>query len=129
MQYGFKVVIAPWREGAGGVIPGFADIFRNNSSKNGLLTVELAPNDVDEIFAMAETGDPLEATADLEAQTVTFHRDGADRTFEFSIDAGVKDTLLRGLDDIDLTLEHEDAIRAFEAQLPEWASMTAGPEA
>ena len=113
-QYGFKAVIAPWRGGGDKHIPGFADIFKNNSFGNGLLVIELASAEVDWIFAAAK-GRKLEATVDLAAQTVTVH--GAEeRVFKFDITPDVKEKLLSGLDAIGLTLAHEAEITAFEAK-------------
>ena len=113
-QYGFKVVIAPWRGEGDKRIPGFADIFKNNSAGNGLLLIELASADVEWIFAAAK-GRKLEATVDLAAQIVTFHGD-AERVFSFEITPDVKEKLLSGLDAIGLTLTHEADIAAFEAK-------------
>ena len=89
-DYGFHAIIAR----------SFADIFRNNCTKNGLLPIELAP---EECRAIAERG---KARVDLEAQTVD--------EFHFEIDPEIKHRLLNGLDDISLTLQQGDAIDAFE---------------
>lgn len=105
-QQGFKVVIAPIE----GDIPGFADIFRNNCSKNGILTVQLSSEDVDKIFELAEADEPLEATVNLEEQTVTF----GDHVFSFDADQAVKKKLLLGLDDIGESLMFVDDIESFE---------------
>ena len=113
-QYGFKAVIAPWRGEGDKHIPGFADIFKNNSCGNGLLAIELSSDDVQWIFDAAK-GRQLEATVDLVSQTVTVH--GAqERKFHFEITSDVKEKLLGGLDAIGLTLAHEAEITAFEAQ-------------
>ncbi len=113
-QYGFKAVIAPWRGEAGKRIPGFADIFKNNSYGNGLLVIELSSDEVQWIFDAAK-GRKLEATVDLAAQTVAVH--GAEeRVFRFDITPDVKEKLLNGLDAIGLTLRHEAEIAAFEAK-------------
>jgi 3-isopropylmalate/(R)-2-methylmalate dehydratase small subunit len=105
---------APWAlEGLGIraiVAPSFADIFRNNCAKIGILTVVLPQEDIDRLVARAEDAPGFEATVDLETQTVTFG--GASRQFEIS--ASVKRNLLQGLDDIALTLQEEDKIAAFE---------------
>ncbi|WP_372808731.1 3-isopropylmalate dehydratase small subunit [Pontiella sp.] len=106
-QQGFKVVIAPIE----GDIPGFADIFRNNCAKNGLLTVQLSSEEVDAIFEMAAADEPLEATVDLEAQSVSF----GDTTFKFEVDPAVKEKLLQGLDDIAESLLYDAEISRFEA--------------
>ena len=106
-QQGFKVVIAP-KEGD---IPAFADIFRNNCAKNGVLTIELESDEVDYIFKLAENDEPLQATINLEEQSVQV----GEKTFRFEIDPAVKKKLLLGMDDISETLQHEAAISAFEA--------------
>jgi 3-isopropylmalate/(R)-2-methylmalate dehydratase small subunit len=105
-QQGFKVVIAPIE----GDIPGFADIFRNNCAKNGVLTVQLSSADVDQIFEMAAADGPLQATVNLEEQKIAF----GDTVFSFEADPGVKDKLLQGLDDIAESLLYEADIAAFE---------------
>ena len=106
-QQGFKVVIAPIE----GDIPGFADIFRNNCAKNGLLTVQLSSEQVDRIFEMAATDEPLEATINLEEQKAIFKN----AEFVFEVDPAVKEKLLQGLDDIAESLFFEDDIAEFEA--------------
>ena len=105
-QQGFKVVIAPGE----GEIPGFADIFRNNCAKNGVLTIQLSSAEVDDIFEMASANEPLEATVDLEEQRVTV---GGSR-FSFEIDPAVKEKLLLGMDDISESLQYESDISVFE---------------
>lgn len=115
-QYGFRAVIAPWVERGGVRVPAFADIFRNNSRENGLLTVELSEPEVDEIFRWIHAVEGLEATIDLPAQTVTLHVPGQEITYRFDIDAATKEYLIRGLDSIGLTLELSDRIEAFEKQ-------------
>ena len=114
-QYGFKVVIAPWVMRDGTRVQGFADIFKNNCVKNGLLTVELAEAEVEEIFKMASRFKGMEATINLDEQRVTLNIE-EEISFHFEIDPGVKEHLLRGLDEIGLTLEHEPAIKAFESK-------------
>lgn len=110
-QYGFKAVIAPRL----GDIPAFADIFHNNSVKNGLLNIELKEPEVEEIFQMVERFEGLEATVDLEEQRVVLHLP-EEIAFHFEIDPVVKDHLIQGLDDIGQTLGHEQAIRDFEGK-------------
>ncbi len=114
VQYGFKVVIAPWKEEGGHRVPGFADIFRNNSVKNGLLTIELAPTEVDWVFKAAEEEPGLEATVHLVDQTVTIHHSLETKVFHFEIDPAVKERFLQGLDDIGITLKEEKTISDFE---------------
>jgi len=110
-QFGFKVVIAP-REGD---IPAFADIFRNNCAKNGLLTLELEAGQVDEIFRTLASEPGVKATVNLESQTVTLHASAGDRVYAFEVDPVLKDKLLNGLDDIAQTLQYADDIAAYEA--------------
>jgi 3-isopropylmalate/(R)-2-methylmalate dehydratase small subunit len=99
-DYGFRAVIAP----------GFADIFFNNSFKNGLLPVILAKSDVDALFQLTRTGD-TDLTIDLPGQQVIAP---GGRGFAFEIDPFRKDCLVRGLDEIGMTLQRADAIRSFE---------------
>lgn len=100
MQYGFRCVIAP----------SFADIFYNNSFNNGLLLVTLTESDIDEIFRKTKQNKELKLNIDLASQVVTVD----DIVFEFSIDDKLRDKLMRGMDEISLTLEHADEIKAFE---------------
>ena len=102
-EHGFRVVIAP----------SFADIFHNNSFKNGLLPIVLSDEQVDALFAQCQATEGYALTVDLAAQTVT-RPDGVQYGFE--IDAFRKHCLLHGLDDIGLTLQERDAIAAFEAR-------------
>ena len=101
LDYGISVVIAP----------AFADIFYNNSMKNGLLPIVLLAADVDQLFMQTAATDGYRLAVDLSAQTVTTPT-GQVMTFE--IDAFRKHCLLNGLDDIGLTLQHVDDIKAFE---------------
>lgn len=101
--YGFRSVIAP----------SFADIFFNNSFKNGLLPIILSDADVDELFRQVEASEGYQLVVDLESQTVR-RPDGVALSFE--IDAFRKHCLLNGLDDIGLTLQDADAIGSFEAR-------------
>ncbi len=114
-QYGLRVVIAPIQTRGASTMPAFADIFRNNSTKNGLLTVELSDAEVEEIFQMVGRYTGLDATVDLEHQHVTLHLP-EEISFHFEIDPSVKTHLVRGLDEIGLGLQHEPAIAAFEAR-------------
>ena len=102
-DYGFRVLIGP----------SFADIFFNNSFKNGLLPIRLDAAEVDELFLQCEASEGYRLAVDLAAQTVT-RPDG--KVIHFEVDAFRKECLLNGWDDIGLTLRHEDKIRAFEAQ-------------
>ena len=100
-QFGFRAIVAP----------SFADIFFNNSFKNGLLPIVLASEQVDRLFdeVLATPGYTL--TIDLDRQLIV-KPNGEGLAFE--VQAFRKHCLLNGLDDIDLTLRHADAIRAFE---------------
>ena len=110
VQDGYKVVIAP-RKGEGHeVIPGFADIFRNNSFKNGLLLIELSEPDTTHLKNAVEAAPGQLMTVDLANQTIVF----GDIKIAFVIDAAVKQKLINGLDDIGLSLLEERAISAFE---------------
>lgn len=100
-QYGFRAVIAP----------SFGDIFRNNCYQNGLLPITLTPSEVDAIISRAQELEGYAVTVDLEAQEV---RDSHGLVAAFEIDAFRKENLVRGLDDIGLTLEHAADIDAFE---------------
>ena len=112
-QYGFKAVIAPWLQNGNERIPAFADIFRNNCSKNALLAIELSPDEVNQIFDAINAQPGLEATVDLPSQQVELHGKQTMR-FHFEIDASIKERLIHGLDDIGITLKHEAAITDFE---------------
>lgn len=107
-DFGFKVILAP----------SFADIFFNNSFKNGILPIVLGDAEVDGLFAQASGGQALEITVDLEAQEL---RLSGGETIGFAVDEFRKHCLLEGLDDIGLTLRHSDAIKAFELQRREQA--------
>ena len=102
-DYGFRCVIAP----------SFADIFFNNCFKNGLLPIILGDAIVDKLFKEMYATEGYELTIDLSAQTVTTP---SGESFGFEVDAFRKHCLLNGLDDIGLTLEKADAIRAYETK-------------
>jgi 3-isopropylmalate/(R)-2-methylmalate dehydratase small subunit len=102
-EYGFRSIIAP----------SYADIFFNNSFKNGLLPIILSEADVDELFKVVEANPGYQLNVDLAAQTVT-REDG--KVYTFEIDAFRKHCLLNGLDDIGLTLVDGDAIATFESK-------------
>lgn len=106
-DFGFRVLIAP----------SYADIFFNNCFKNGLLPVVLTEADLDTLFRMTESSPGFRLTVDLPAQRV--HGRASDGTvFEraFEVDAFRKHCLINGLDDIGLTLQKADTIKAFEAR-------------
>jgi 3-isopropylmalate/(R)-2-methylmalate dehydratase small subunit len=103
-DYGFRAIIAP----------SFADIFFNNSFKNGLLPIVLPEAQVDRLFHDVAAFPGFRLVIDLAAQTVAYP-DGS-QSFGFDVDPFRKHCLLNGLDDIGLTLQHVDEIRAFEAK-------------
>jgi 3-isopropylmalate/(R)-2-methylmalate dehydratase small subunit len=109
---------APWAlEDAGFraiIAPSFADIFRNNCGKIGVVAVVLDNAEVRTLFELVAADPSLEVTVDLETLTVT--ADGFASSFD--IDAHTRHCLMHGLDDIALTLQHVDAIGAFEADRP-----------
>ena len=113
-QYGFRAVLAPAVERDGTRVPAFADIFRGNAGKNGLLTVELREEEIDEIFRLVAEHEGLEATVDLRARNVTVHTPEP-RVYRFEIEEGVRKALLEGLDEIAATLQLASDIAAFEA--------------
>jgi len=96
-EYGFRVIIAP----------SFADIFANNCFKNGMLPITLPPAQVQEIMKRAQQDEGYSLTVDLERQTI-------DDSIPFTVGEFQRYCLLEGLDDIGLTLRHEDAIREYE---------------
>ncbi len=102
-DYGFRAILAP----------SFADIFYNNCLQNGLLPVRLTEGEVEQIFQAVNTQDNYQLTIDLESKTVA---DNHGLHFTFEVDDFRRHCLLKGLDDIGLTLQHEDQIRAYEAQ-------------
>ena len=101
-NYGFKVVISSR----------FADIFRGNSQKGGLLTILLSQGEVEDLWVAIEANPALAITVNLEAKTVSY----GDQTIAFEIDDYVRWRLMEGLDDIGLTLANSDFIDTFEAK-------------
>lgn len=109
MEYGFRAIIAP----------SYADIFYNNSFKNGLLPVILEPTQVDQLFDFVESNEGAQITVDLEQMQVI----AGEMRFGFELDEFRRECLLKGLDEIGLTLAHSAAIRAYEssrAQVTPW---------
>jgi 3-isopropylmalate/(R)-2-methylmalate dehydratase small subunit len=104
-DFGFKAVIAP----------SFADIFRNNCLKNGILTIILKPEEVDAIFEAIKRRDGYTLAIDLAGQKVS---DETGWSAKFDIDPFVKKCLLEGLDDVALTLQHDKEIAAYEKAHP-----------
>jgi 3-isopropylmalate/(R)-2-methylmalate dehydratase small subunit len=109
-NYGFRAVVSSR----------FADIFRGNSLKNGLLTVILPQETVERIWALVEADPTAEVTVDLEAREV--RAEGITASFE--LDENVRWRLLNGLDDISITLQQESEIATFEAARPTFKPST-----
>ena len=107
---GFRVVISSR----------FADIFKNNSTKSGLLTVVLPQAEVEALWAAVEADPTTQVTVDLQEKRVTH----GERSVPFEVDEYTRWRLLEGLDDIGLTLRHEDAIEAYEADRPAYKPRT-----
>jgi len=101
LDYGFRVVIAP----------SYADIFFNNCFKNGILPIVLSEDIVEKLFKEVESSEGYQLNVDLSAQTVTTP---SGETINFEVDAFRKHCLINGLDDIGLTLQHTDDIKAYE---------------
>ena len=109
-DYGFRVVISAR----------FADIFRGNSGKQGLLAAQVAQEDIELIWKILETRPGTEVTVDLDARTVTCD----DVVVPFQVDDYTRWRLMEGLDDIGLTLQHADEITAFEQRRESWRPAT-----
>jgi 3-isopropylmalate/(R)-2-methylmalate dehydratase small subunit len=105
-DYGFRAIIAP----------SFADIFYNNSLNNGLLLVKLTDDQVDQIFKIVEANEGQTVTVDLENLEVRVN----DLCFKFELDEFRRYCIMNGLDNIGLTLQHEDAIKAYEDKKYKW---------
>jgi len=110
MDYGFRVVISSR----------FADIFRGTAGKQGLVTAQCTQADVEQLWKLLENEPGAEVTVDLSEKTVQCK----DFVTTFDIDDYTRWRLLEGLDDIALTLRHEDAISAFEATRPSYKPVT-----
>lgn len=108
MDYGFRVVLSSR----------FADIFRGNSGKAGLLTAQLRQEDIELLWQLLDNQLGLEITVDLQERTVTAGED----VFLFEVDDYTRRRLMEGLDDISLTLRHADEITKFESSRPTWQS-------
>jgi 3-isopropylmalate/(R)-2-methylmalate dehydratase small subunit len=108
LDYGFRAVVAP----------SFGDIFRNNSTKAGLVPVQLGADSAAELMAAVQADPELEVVVDVERLVV--EAPGIGFTAPFPMDAFTRHRLLEGLDDIGLTLGHADAITAYEATRSAW---------
>ena len=109
-NYGFKVVISSR----------FADIFRGNSLKGGLLTVILPQDEIEKLWSAIEANPQTEVTVDLESKSVSYNGN----TIAFALDDYTRWRLMEGLDDIGLTLRHTDAVRDFEEKRPLFKPLT-----
>jgi len=107
-QYGFQAVISPR----------FADIFRNNATKNGLVPVEVPPEVGQQLLRAIEADPSLELTIDVDRRTLS--APAIDLEVEFPLSDAVRERFLEGLDDIGLTLRVEEEITAYEARRPAW---------
>ncbi|CAB4595645.1 unannotated protein [freshwater metagenome] len=112
MDYGFKAVITQR----------FGDIFRNNSTKNGLVPVVVSPEIAEQLLRAVEADPTTEITIDIATRRVTAPSLGID--IEFPLDDATQDRFLNGLDDIGITLQHEAAITEFEKTRPSWMPST-----
>jgi 3-isopropylmalate/(R)-2-methylmalate dehydratase small subunit len=110
MDYGFKTVLSSR----------FADIFRGNAGKAGLVAAQVDQDVVERLWELTEADPALEVTVDLEAREVR----AGDVVAPFDIDDYTRWRLLEGLDDIGITLSHEDDVAAYEARRPSWKPAT-----
>ncbi len=113
-DWGFRVVVSAR----------FADIFRGNAGKGGLVTAQVEQKDVERIWAVADEDPALQVTVDLAGRTVSWEVGGKRHTASFDIDDYTRWRLMEGLDDVDLTLTHEPEITAYEARRPSWLPTT-----
>ena len=115
MDYGFRVVISSR----------FADIFRGNAGKGGLVTAQVAEADAERLQDAVEADPATEVTVDLGSRTVRWSTPEGAQSAGFDIDDYTRWRLMEGLDDVDLTLRHEDQVAVFEAARPGWMPTTA----
>jgi 3-isopropylmalate/(R)-2-methylmalate dehydratase small subunit len=113
-NYGFKVVFSSR----------FADIFRGNSLKGGLLTVILSESEIEDLWNQVESKPETEISVDLESRTVRYQGPSGDVVLSFELDDFTRWRLMEGLDDIGLTLRHTDAIDDFEGKRAEFKPKT-----
>ena len=102
LDYGFRSILAP----------SFADIFYNNCFKNGMLPVRLPQDQISELFEWVGANSGAQLTVDLESQTLS----GDSMEYPFEVDPFRRNCLLKGLNDIDLTLQYEEQIREYEGK-------------
>jgi 3-isopropylmalate/(R)-2-methylmalate dehydratase small subunit len=103
LDYGFRSILAP----------SFADIFYNNCFKNGMLPVRLPQDQISELFEWVGANSGAQLTVDLESQTLS----GDSMEYPFEVDPFRRNCLLKGLNDIDLTLQYEEQIREYESKI------------
>ncbi|MDR2703202.1 MAG: 3-isopropylmalate dehydratase small subunit [Cellulomonadaceae bacterium] len=113
-DYGFKVVLAPK----------FADIFRGNAGKQGLVAGVISPEDTERLWAYLEAAPGAQVTVDLENRTATVGEGETGFSVRFELDDYTRWRLMEGLDDISLTLKQSEAIEAFEGEREPWRPRT-----
>src|SRR3954469_9309822 len=113
-DWGFRVVVSAR----------FADIFRGNAGKGGLVTAQVEQKDVERIWSALDEDPSLAVTVDLPARTVSWRAGNGRDSASFDIDDYTRWRLMEGLDDVGLTLTHADAIGEFEQQRPAWLPAT-----
>jgi 3-isopropylmalate/(R)-2-methylmalate dehydratase small subunit len=116
-DYGFRAVVSPR----------FADIFRNNCTKGGLVPAEVDPDGGQALLDAVAADPSLEITVDVERRTVSAPAVGIEASF--ALDDFTRDRLLAGMDDIDLTMRHAGAIADYEGRRPAWLPQTGTPSA
>ncbi|WP_339062151.1 3-isopropylmalate dehydratase small subunit [Tepidibacillus marianensis] len=107
LDYGFQAIIAP----------SFADIFYNNCFKNGILPIKLSEEEVEQIFQKVKVKEGYQLTINLAEQTIN---DDEGLHFSFEVDPYRKHLLFNGLDDIEISLEHEEKIKSYETGVPDY---------
>jgi 3-isopropylmalate/(R)-2-methylmalate dehydratase small subunit len=108
MDYGFQAVVSPR----------FADIFRNNCTKNGLVPVQVDAETGERLLRAVEAEPTLTITIDVDARTISAPDAGIEASFP--LDDATRQRFLQGLDDIGITLQHERDIAEYEARRPSW---------
>ncbi|HTE71814.1 MAG TPA: 3-isopropylmalate dehydratase small subunit [Actinomycetes bacterium] len=114
MDHGFRVVVSSR----------FADIFRGNAGKGGLVTAQVGQPDVDRLWAAVEADPATQVTVDLGSRTVSWTTAAGEQSALFDIDDYTRWRLMEGLDDVDLTLRQADAIADYESHRPGWLPTT-----
>ncbi len=114
-DHGFRVVVSSR----------FADIFRSNAGKGGLVTAQVAEVDAGRLQDAVEADPTTEVTVDLGSRTITWTTPDGAQSAAFDIDDYTRWRLMEGLDDVDLTLRHQDQVAVFEAARPGWMPTTA----